>query len=219
MVGSARIARFSCGTYSPLGSRVEPVVAGEQPDFGAELARAHRGCVVSRLRGIRCCSIGFSAGSTMRAAVEGADRQRDRQRLDQKPHADGRAARGDREADAGVVQLPHRALARSVRILSLVRSVPSTSETTSAMRVMGRSVLTVGATMLSTIASTGASIETVTGCSSAVRRLQRLELAVEQPGRHEMSLALWRAGSAIRAWLPSRKTMRTSSRPCTSISR
>ena len=72
-----------------------------------------------------------------RAAVEGADRQRERQRLDQKPHADGRAAGGDGEADAGLVQLLHRALWRaSVSSLSLVSSVPSTSETTSAIRVM-----------------------------------------------------------------------------------
>ena len=43
--------------------------------------------------------------------------------------------------------------------------------------------------MSSTIRSTGASIETVTGCSSGCRRLQRRELAGQQSRRHEMSLA------------------------------
>ena len=42
-----------------------------------------------------------------RAAVEGADGQRDRKRLDQKAHADGRPAGDDGEADAGVVQFAH----------------------------------------------------------------------------------------------------------------
>ena len=46
-------------------------------------------------------------------AVEGAERQRDVQRFDEKPHADGRAARRDGEADPCLVQSLHRAL-RSV---------------------------------------------------------------------------------------------------------
>src|SRR5439155_20933651 len=44
------------------------------------------------------------------AAVEGPDRQRDRKRLDQKPHADGRTAGGNGKADAGIVQPPYRGL-------------------------------------------------------------------------------------------------------------
>ena len=155
----------------------------------------------SRLRraaasGIRCCSIGFSCGSTIELPLKapigsvipsGSIRNR-------MPMV-GRL-RGDGKADAGLVQLPHRALWRaSVRILSLVSSVPSTSETTSAMRVMGgsccRSLSAVAqlATMSSTIASTEASIETVDRMFVRLRRLQGLELAVEQARRHEMILA------------------------------
>ena len=43
--------------------------------------------------------------------------------------------------------------------------------------------------MSSTMASTGASIDTVTGFSSRVRRLQRLELAGQQARRHEMTFS------------------------------
>src|ERR1700756_4460780 len=51
------------------------------------------------------------AGINDRAAVEGADRKPDPERLDQEAHADGRAAGGDGEADPGVVQPLHRRLA------------------------------------------------------------------------------------------------------------
>jgi len=42
-----------------------------------------------------------------RGAVERADRQPERQRLDQEAHADRGAARGDGESDAGLVQPLH----------------------------------------------------------------------------------------------------------------
>ena len=45
-----------------------------------------------------------------RTAVEGADGKRDRKRLDQKTHADGRPAGDDGEADAGRMQLAHGCL-------------------------------------------------------------------------------------------------------------
>ena len=48
-------------------------------------------------------------------------------------------------------------------------------------------------TISSTIASTGASIETVDGIFVRARRLQRLELAVQQSGRHEMTFPQRRA--------------------------
>jgi hypothetical protein len=46
-------------------------------------------------------------GVNDRTAVEGADGKRDRKRLDQKAHADGRPAGDDGEADAGRMQPAH----------------------------------------------------------------------------------------------------------------
>jgi hypothetical protein len=87
----------------------EPFFVGEQPDIDAELVQDgntafRRGCrdqmLLDRIQ----------LGIDDRTAVEGADRQGDLKRLDQKPHADGRAARGDGEADAALVQFANRGL-------------------------------------------------------------------------------------------------------------
>ena len=89
-VGSALIARFSFGTYSPspfLVSHWSWVNSQmSTPIFAQHLEAArHRGgrdqMLLDRVHG----------GIDDRAAVEGADRKRDRKRLDQEAHADRRA--------------------------------------------------------------------------------------------------------------------------------
>ena len=54
-----------------------------------------------------------------RAAVEGADRQLELKRRDQKIHADGRAAGDDGEADPGVMKPPRRRFRRIGQCLVL----------------------------------------------------------------------------------------------------
>ena len=109
MVGSALIARFSCGTYSPSGLRVnQRSLVNSQISTPNSLSTSRLRCATAGA--IRCCSIGFSLRIDDRAAVEGSDRERDRERLDQEAHADGRTAGDDGEADAGLMQLAHRAL-------------------------------------------------------------------------------------------------------------
>ena len=49
MVGSALIARFSCGTYSPSRVAREPLIVGEQPDIDAELVK-HIEAALRRVR-------------------------------------------------------------------------------------------------------------------------------------------------------------------------
>src|ERR1700760_3546629 len=77
-------------------------------------------------------------------------------------------------------------MARSVKSFSLVRSVPSTSETTSAILVMSRPDLSddvIDDGLDRRVDRDGD--RTLVG----FRPLQRPELAVEQPRRHEMPLA------------------------------
>ena len=65
-------------------------------------------------------------------AVEGRDRRRERERLDEHRHPARRPAARHREVDAGVVERVHgRDRARRVSVFPLVTSVPSTSESTS----------------------------------------------------------------------------------------
>ena len=137
---------------------------------------------------IRCCSIGFNCASTIELPLNapigsviasGSIRKRmpmvGRLETMVKPMPASRSARTAR-------------FAPSVRILSLVSSVPSTSETTSAMRVMA-ATSSSWRTMSSTMASTGASIDTVIGRSSGCGGSSVLNWLVEQSRRHEMPLA------------------------------
>ncbi len=85
----------------------EPEIVGEQPDIDAEFVQ-HVEAALGRSRGDQMLFDRIQFGIDDRAAVEGPDRQHDRERLDQKPHADGRTAGGDGETDAGIVQPPPR---------------------------------------------------------------------------------------------------------------
>ena len=213
MVGSALIARFSCETYSPRIACV-PALIGEQPDIDANaLSTSRLRCATA---GDQCCSIGLKSGVDDRAAVEGADGKRDRQRLDQKTHADGRPAGDDGEADAAACSLSTAAFRASVRTLSFVNRVPSTSETTSAIRVLGNQVHLSDDVIHDSLDRRIDRYEDRPFVRS--RPLQCLELAGEQARRLKCPL---RAASraAIRSCVSSRKTMRTSSRPCTRTSR
>src|SRR5689334_18494045 len=89
----------------------KPLIAREYPDIDAELFeqpdRAPRDTgrqevLLDRLQ-LRVDD---------RTAVEGTERQRQRQRLDQKVHADGRTAGDDGEADPGGAQPLDRGLRR-----------------------------------------------------------------------------------------------------------
>ena len=85
----------------------QPFVVGEQPDVGAELAedlQAALSCVFRNQMLLDRIHLGIDD----RGAVERADRQPQRQRLDQEAHADRGPAGGDGEADAGLVQPLHR---------------------------------------------------------------------------------------------------------------
>ena len=110
----------------------EPVAAAVDPDIHAvaadELDRAARD-----IGGEDVLFNDRHVGSDEGAAVEGRDRGLERQRLDQHGHAAGRPPAGDREADARLVQAMDRRRARSVRTLSSVTSVPSTSASRSEM--------------------------------------------------------------------------------------
>ena len=118
-------------------------------------------------------------------------------------------------------------LAPSVKVLSLVSSVPSTSETTQGDAGHGRfllfAALSAGLSpnwrmMSSTMVSTGASIDTVTGFSLLAGGSSVLNWLASSPGGMKWPL---RAASrlAISSCVPSRKTILTSSRPCTRMSR
>ena len=66
-------------------------------------------------------------GSDEHAAVETRDGRGQGQRLDQHRHPARRASAGDGKGDSGVVETWTASMARRVRTLSCVRSVPSTS--------------------------------------------------------------------------------------------
>ena len=100
MVGSALIARFSCGTYSPAGLRVYQRALLNSQISTPKAALCHRRrdqMLLDRLQ----------SRIDDRTAVEGADRQHDHKRLDQKAHADSGPTGDDREADSGLVQPAH----------------------------------------------------------------------------------------------------------------
>ncbi len=87
----------------------QPFVGGEEPDVGAELPED----LQRSFGGVRRDQVlldRMHLGIDDRGAVERTDRQPERQRLDQEPHADRGAAGGDGEADAGLVQPLHRGL-------------------------------------------------------------------------------------------------------------
>src|SRR5882724_12659988 len=151
------------------------------------------------------------------AAVERADRECDRQRLDQKSHADGRPAGDDGETYAGLVQLTDRALVALRQ--HLVLGQQGAVDIGNNERNAGHGATSSSwRTMSSTIPSTDASIETVTGRSLGCGGSSVLNWLSSRPGGMKCPL---RAASrfAIRSLVPSRKTMRTSSRPCTRMSR
>src|SRR6476659_5494787 len=113
-------------------------------------------------------------GIDNRTSIEGADRQRDVEWLRQKPHPDDRAARDDGEGDASVVQplhRPSRAIGKCF-VLCQKRAVDighNKRDPAHARCLRGLS-LPAGPSlswrmMSSTIASTEASIDTVTGFS------------------------------------------------------
>src|SRR5260221_7381917 len=152
-----------------------------------------------------------------RAAVERADRECDLQRFDQKTHADGRPAGDDGEADPGLVQLANRALVALRQ--HLVLGQQGAVDIGNNERDAGHGATSSSWRTISfTIPSTDASIETVTGRSLACGGSSVLNWLSSSPGGMKCPL---RAASrfAIRSLVPSRKTMRTSLRPCTRISR
>src|ERR1700678_3986282 len=111
-----------------------------------------------------------------RTAVEGPDRQRDLKRLDQKSHANRRTAGSDGEADAARLQAPHRALGAFGQDLVFGQEgavdIRDDEGDAGHDRFLLLASLSAGLslsprTMSSTMVSTGASIDTVTGFSSA----------------------------------------------------
>ena len=138
--------------------------------------------------GIRCCSIGFNCGIDDRAAVEGAEGQGDRKRLDQKSHADGRAAGDDGKTDAGFAQPPHR-IPGSIGqrlVLGNQRAVD-----------VGDNELDTGHAAIQLQLADDV-VDDGFDCGIdrhghrplvRRRRLQRLELAGQQPRRHEVAAA------------------------------
>src|SRR6266436_3686153 len=85
----------------------EPELAGKQPDIDPEFVEHIEAPLSCRGRN-QMLFDHLELRIDDAAAVEGPDRQRDRKRLDQKPHADGRTAGGDGKADAGIVQPLYR---------------------------------------------------------------------------------------------------------------
>src|SRR5690349_813085 len=152
-----------------------------------------------------------------RRAVEGADRQRQRQRLDEKFHAEGGTAGDDGEANSGRAQLLDRGLGGIGQPLVMgdQRAVDVGDNEFDAGHA-GSSFSF--AMMSSTISSTSPSMETATASSSDAGRSRVPNWLSSRPGGMKWPLRTARR-AAISSCEPSRKTMRTSSRPCTSTSR
>src|SRR5580692_668376 len=162
-----------------------------------------------------------------RTAVERSERQCKPQRIDQESHADGRAAGDDGEGDAAVFELAHRACGlvgddlvlgqqRAVDIGNHKRDAGHEAVLPGVARpIGGRASLP---TISSTILSTGASIDTMTGFSSGVGRSSVLNWLGSRSGGMKWPVRL-ASRLAIKCCDPSRKTIRTSLRPCTRISR
>src|SRR5689334_9418298 len=137
----------------------QPLFIGEQPYIDAELFEQCDGALNDR---------GWNEvlldrphpGIDDGAAVEGAERQRERERFDQKFHADGWPAGDDGEADAGRTQFLHGVACglRHALVGGDQRAVDVGDNELDA----GHAVLSLSCrTISSTIASTDASIETV----------------------------------------------------------
>src|SRR5262245_48717818 len=194
----------------------QPLVAGEQPDVDAELFEQ-----VDRTPG----DIGrqevlldrLQLRVDDRAAVERAKRQRQRQRLDQEIHADGGAAGHDGEADTRRAQPADRSpgCVGQTLVLGDQRAVDVGNDEPYAGHAGSSFSLLM---MSSTMASTEPSIETVTAPSSGLGASSVLNWLSSSPAGMKWPLRAARR-FAIMACVPSRKTMRTSSRPCTSTSR
>ncbi|MGC0393332.1 hypothetical protein ABIF91_005718 [Bradyrhizobium sp. USDA 241] len=105
-VGADRV--LLVGDVAAAGIVDQPFVGGEQPDVGPKLTKDLQG-PLGCARGNQVLLDRPHLGIDDRGAVERADRQPQRQRLDQEAHADRGAAGGDGEADAGLVQPLHRA--------------------------------------------------------------------------------------------------------------
>ena len=201
-------------------------VVGEQPDIDAEFAssRSMLRCV-TRAWQIKCCSIGFNSRIDDRAAVEGADRQRDRERLDQKA-----ACRWCGRLETMVKPMP-ASCSRRTAALAPRRSGPCPwspacrrHRKQRGMRYRGHERHTAGFNWLDDRRRRRWSLDRRVDRHGdrtfvRLRRLQRLELAGEQARRHESGLCARRAGQRSDRCVPSRKTMRTSLRPCTRMSR
>ena len=92
-----------------IGIACVPALIGEQPDLDAERVE-HVEAALRHISSNQMLLDRLERGVDDRAAIEGADGERDRKRLDQKAHADGRPAGDDAEADAGRMQPAHRCL-------------------------------------------------------------------------------------------------------------
>ncbi len=162
----------------------QPLVIGEQPDVDAEFAKQ----VDTALRHGRRDQVLFDRLQLRidnRTAVEGADRQVDRQRFDQEVHADGRAAGDDGEADPCRAQLAHRGF--RVRGKQLVlgheRAVDIGNNKGNAGHNAGHGRSSFNwLTMSSTMVSTDASIDTVMGRSLATGGSSVWNWLVSNPG-------------------------------------
>ena len=125
------------------------------------------------------------------AAVEGPDRQRDGKRLDQEPHAEGRTAGGDGEADAGLVQPPYRGPGavgqRLVFCQQRAVDIGNHQRDKGHERFLPEAPLSAGLSlswrrMSLTTVSTGPSIDTVTGFSLASGGSRVLNWLSNRPG-------------------------------------
>jgi hypothetical protein len=135
MVGSALIARISCGTYSPSGFFVyQRSLLNSQMSTPNSLSTSRLRCATAGA--IKYCSIGLSCASTIELPLKAPTGSVIASGAIRKPMPIvGRLETMVKPIPAACS--PRTAFfAPSVRVLSLVSSVPSTSETTSAMRLM-----------------------------------------------------------------------------------
>src|SRR5579872_7277972 len=148
----------------------QPAVACEEPDIDVELTEQVEGAS-RRGFGDQMLFDRIQSGIGDATAVEGAERKCEPQGLDENPHTDGRPARRDGETDAGVAKLHDRGLGclgqslvpgekRAVDIGHHERNFVHARFPSPCPYPSWR-------TISSTIASTGASIETVIAFSSA----------------------------------------------------
>src|SRR5262249_28181239 len=134
-----------------------------------------------------------------------------------KIHADGGPAGDDGEADISRAQLLDRRFGcvGQALVLGDQRAIDVGNDEFYAGHAGSSFSLPM---MSATMVSTGASIETVTAPSSGLGRSSVLNWLSSRPAGMKWPFRTARRW-AIRACVPLRKTMRTSSRPCTSTSR